>query len=139
MSTVERANVARVPWYRRRPPQGMPRFARRVWWAGHGQLFVGAGVLAASVVVWAVGLTDHDLRALTFYAIIGLAMVAPFICSGLMLRSFAGDLAHDSTSTLYRVFQLALVVAGIAVTSFGFVFFSVFVLLVFLGGFVTAF
>ncbi|MGH1548379.1 hypothetical protein ACRAWB_04035 [Leifsonia poae] len=117
----------------------MPRFARRVWWAGHVQLFVAAAVVPASVAVWAVGLATPELSAFTFYAVLGLAMVAPFVCSGLMLRSFAGDLALDSTSTWFRVFQLVLVVLGIAVTSIGFVFFDVFVLLLFLGGLVTAF
>jgi len=110
----------RVRWYRKRPPAGMPPFARRVWWAGHGQLFVGAALAVLGPLLFGLGVAVPT-GATAGTGVLLFAMAAPFACSGLMLRRYGIQLAGDSNGLFFRVVELALVVLGIAVLSIAFV------------------
>lgn len=107
----------------------MPRFARGVWWAGHGQLFLGAGLGVLGPALFAAGLLLPGSGSAAFAGLLLFAMAVPFACSGLLLRRFAPYLAKEESSLFFRVLELALVVLSIAVLSIAFVFVNVFVLL----------
>ncbi|MDR6613533.1 hypothetical protein [Leifsonia sp. 1010] len=121
--------TAKVRWYRRRPPASMPPFARTVWWAGHGQLFLAA----AFALLGPVGLALVPNREIAaFVAPPGYlltAMAAPLACSGLMLRRFSLELAKDSTSLAWRIVELAFVVLLIAALSIAFVWLDMVILI----------
>jgi hypothetical protein len=119
MTPLEQA-PPRIRWYRRRPEDGMPPLARAAWWAGHGQLFVAAALLVAGVPLFVTSLSLHGLAAVRFWALLALGMVLPFVCSGSMLRWYAGELARDGRGIAVRLLTLTLVVAGIAVVAVAF-------------------
>ena len=123
----------RVRWYRRRPPADMDRFARGVWWAGHGQLYlavalaiVGPFILFTSI--WRTGWGWLGLAAL--------ALSWPFALSGVLLRKVSAIFTGSQYSR-YNAYGywsngitlLILAVIGIAALAFAGVFVNVYVLI----------
>jgi hypothetical protein len=122
-------------WWRRRPPVDHTRFARGVWWAGHVQLVVAAGLLLVCLPLFAVGLAAPPpadavppgpgtfwMRVETVWIpLLGVAMSGPFVLSGLMLRTNSEWGLYRRPQTvggrLLRVAGLAGTVVGIAVVS----------------------
>ncbi len=120
---------ARVRWYRRRPPEGMQRFPRAVWWAGHGQLFIGLALLVLGPVTFVVGYNVPGASSLTFVGLLMFAMAAPFAVSGRLLRAQALRLARSTHELWLKIVELAVAGLGIALLAFVFVFIDVFVLI----------
>lgn len=119
----------RVRWYRKTPPAGMTRFSRAVWWAGHGQLFIGLGLAVLGPVLFALAQLRMGSGGAAYTGVLLLAMAAPFCCSGLLLRRFAPYLDQDGNALFFRVIELIAVVLSIAVLSIAFVFVDMFVLI----------
>jgi hypothetical protein len=120
---TETARPVKVRWFRRRPPAGMPTFARRVWWAGHAQLFLAP----AAAVVGAFLLLGGDVAFL--WGALLISMAPPFVTSGLMLRAQGlrqATLAGRSWAG--RVAEFVAAVVGIAALSVVFVIVDVWVL-----------
>lgn len=118
----------RVRWYRRTPPAGLGRLARGVWWAGHGQLFIGLGLAVLGPVMFALGQLGIGSGGAAYTGVLLFAMAAPFCCSGLMLRRFAPHLDRGGNALFFQVIELIAVVLFIAVLSIAFVFVDMFVL-----------
>ncbi|GAA2037569.1 hypothetical protein GCM10009819_22770 [Agromyces tropicus] len=83
----------RVRWYRRRPPAGLGRSDRIVWWCGHAQLFLAAALLPIGLVLV---LPARPIEAPFAVVLVGLAMIAlagPVAISGRLLRAAPRGLA----------------------------------------------
>ena len=116
--------AARPPWYRRTPPAGLPRFPRAIWWAGHGQLFIGPAVAAAGLVM---ALATKELYGIGLLLI---SMGLPFVTSGMMLRAHGVRQGRLTGRNWFgRVAELILVVVLIAALSVVFVVVIVFILM----------
>jgi hypothetical protein len=118
-----------VRWYRRRPPAGLDRFARAVWWAGHGQLFIGLGLAVLGPALFVLALLVPAAGRAGFTGMLLFPMAAPFACSGLMLRRYAAHLGRDRNALFFRAIELAVVVLSIAVLSIAFVYVDMLVLI----------
>ncbi|NUU07600.1 hypothetical protein [Leifsonia sp. C5G2] len=118
-----------VRWYRRMPPAGLGRLARAVWWAGHGQLFIGLGLAVLGPALFGLAQLRIGAGGAAYTGVLLVAMAAPFCCSGLMLRRFAPHLDSGGNALFFRVIELIAVVLFIAVLSIAFVFVDMFVLI----------
>ncbi|GAA1940993.1 hypothetical protein [Agromyces allii] len=125
-------SIARVRWYRRRAPADFDRFLRGVWWTGHGQLFIAAGLPVIAVIFVGVGVGFAN-REMTWCGVFALAMAVPFWYSGMLLRGTAGFLPPgpgrlNVFQWVERVVVLAIVVLTIAFIAIVGVIFAVFVI-----------
>ncbi|RDV46781.1 hypothetical protein DOE76_01725 [Leifsonia sp. ku-ls] len=107
----------------------MGRFARGVWWAGHGQLFIGLALAVLGPVLFVAALLHPAVGGAAYTGVLLFAMAAPFACSGLLLRRFAPHLERDGSALFFRVIELAAVVLAIAVLSIAFVWVDMLVLI----------
>ncbi|MGR2752798.1 hypothetical protein [Agromyces arachidis] len=105
-------------WWRERPPRGLSRFGRAVWWAGHVQLPLALALLLTCLPIFVANAT---LPRFAGAAWLGLAMSAPFAVSGLMLRSSSEWQVYREgpagSGAITRTVALVATVAGIAVLS----------------------
>ncbi|WP_158867259.1 hypothetical protein [Leifsonia sp. AG29] len=105
-----------VRWWRRTPPPELQNFPRAIWWAGHGQLFIGAAFAVTGIILLFCG--DGRWQ----WGLLLIAMALPFATSGRMLRAQAlrqATLTGRSWSA--RIAELIVVVLGIATLSIAFV------------------
>lgn len=101
--------VVKSRWYRRRPPSDLDRFQRGVWWAGHGQLFIAAGLPLVGVILFGLMLVDPSLAT---FGTLALAMIVPFWYSGRMLRGSAAIIpAHHGRLGAFDWFERITVLA----------------------------
>ncbi|WP_159601416.1 hypothetical protein [Agromyces humi] len=124
---TEVVRPAKVRWFRRRPPQGLDRFSRGVWWAGHGQFFIAAALPFVGVALMVGVVWIHDLF---FFGMLALTMAVPFLYSGAMLRGAATLPQGGPHLTFFgwveRIVVLAITVAVIAALAIAGVFVGMF-------------
>lgn len=117
-----------VKWFRRPPPSGFDRFQRGVWWTGHGQLFIAlAFAIVGPALMIGYQVAEQFLHFHDWAFVWGLflsGMAAPFLMSGVMLRSYA-----KHARRLDRALWLAGTILGIAVLAIIATFVSILVLL----------
>ncbi|GAA1965089.1 hypothetical protein [Agromyces allii] len=101
-TTVNNDRSADVRWFRRRPPADLDRFLRGVWWTGHAQLFVAAGLPVVGFLLLALGRWD---LAYLWFGTFALAMAIPFLYSGLLLRASVGTFPQGGEALRGRSLQ----------------------------------
>jgi hypothetical protein len=122
----------KVRWWNREPPEELPGFAKAVWWAGHGQIFIAVFLAVVAPVVLVVSQYTVPVSGVgTVAGGLGTAMALPFATSGAMLRSYAGTSAARADNSALRILWLTLIVLLIAAVSIVFTFFCVVGLIMF--------
>ncbi len=84
-------------------------------------------------LLFAIALNAPQVGQLAGVGWLMFAMAAPFACSGMMLRRFSLRLAEAAGPLWRQIIELALVVAGIAGLSIGFVLVNMFAWIMGLG------
>ncbi|MGN6426294.1 MAG: hypothetical protein ACTHMF_05700 [Leifsonia sp.] len=123
MPLAAQSRTQATRWWRRRPPGGLTRFARGVWWTGHAQLFVSAALWVIGPVSFALAWLPYNALTGAFgvTAWLGTAMALPSATSGMMLRAYAVRWASREGPLFERSIELAVAVMLIALISIGFV------------------
>lgn len=122
LDIVATGPAPKVPWFRRRPPEELAGFLRRMWWVGHAQLFISAataliGVVSTAITIAIVaGLLDPYFYAVLTFGVWMLAFALPFLTSGIALRVVAVVLS-DIDRPVGRIILGVVYVIAIAVVS----------------------